>query len=310
MDFNNQTKLFVFIAITFAISWVTAFFMYYNGIVPNTPPAMLMVAVCYLCSPAISALLVQKIYYEKPLSDIGFTFKHTTWKQVISIPCIYLLWVFVFLMSVFIAGNLLHLGGWGELTFASDAIHKNILKTIVEKDKMEVLKNLPSVPILFLMTILSPLLLGASLRVLLGLGQELGWRGFLQHELSNFSLPKRNFMIGFLQGIWYIPLVVLQHETSTDKLIGIVLMVLYCVSFSFLVGSMYQKIKTIWAIASFQAMVAFLHGSISIFFLYHSDWISSVLGVAGILTNLVVYFLFHTYSKNIPFFYEKDSTTI
>ena len=53
--------------------------------------------------------------------------------------------------------------------------------------------------------LLQGLLLGPTLLAIGGLGEEVGWRGFLHHELASLSSRRRNMLIGLLWGIWHLP---------------------------------------------------------------------------------------------------------
>jgi membrane protease YdiL (CAAX protease family) len=74
------------------------------------------------------------------------------------------------------------------------------------------------VPPILLMLILT-LLAGLTINTLFAFGEEIGWRGSLQKELSHLGFWKFSFLIRLIWGIWRSPLIIQgynypQHPSS------------------------------------------------------------------------------------------------
>jgi membrane protease YdiL (CAAX protease family) len=71
------------------------------------------------------------------------------------------------------------------------------------------------------------LVLGPTLCALTGLGEEAGWRGLLFHELRDWGFWRRSWFIGFLWGIWHVPLVFEGYGYPHHPLLGALLLVAF-----------------------------------------------------------------------------------
>ena len=72
-------------------------------------------------------------------------------------------------------------------------------------------------PVLFLATLtISPLANG-----LLGLGEELGWRGYLLPKLMVLGKPKAYSILGVIWGLWHLPLIIIGFAYPGHPLLGV-----------------------------------------------------------------------------------------
>ncbi|MET0791385.1 MAG: CPBP family intramembrane glutamic endopeptidase [Polyangiaceae bacterium] len=69
--------------------------------------------------------------------------------------------------------------------------------------------------------------LGPTLCTLTGLGEELGWRGLLFHELAPLGFWARSWLIGLLWGLWHVPLVFEGYGYPHHPLLGALLLVTF-----------------------------------------------------------------------------------
>ena len=74
------------------------------------------------------------------------------------------------------------------------------------------------------------------------LGEELGWRGYLQIELNKrFSLLKSSLIVGALWGVWHLPLWFVSGFQGVNLLLYIVFFMIGLVSFSVIIGYVYSR---------------------------------------------------------------------
>jgi membrane protease YdiL (CAAX protease family) len=74
------------------------------------------------------------------------------------------------------------------------------------------------------LTLLQGLLTGITVQALAGFGEELGWRGFLQRELSGLGFWKASAIIGVVWGFWHAPLIVQGFNYPEHPWAGVFLM--------------------------------------------------------------------------------------
>jgi membrane protease YdiL (CAAX protease family) len=74
------------------------------------------------------------------------------------------------------------------------------------------------------------------------LGEELGWRGYLQIELNKrFSLLKSSLIVGMIWGVWLLPLWFVSGFQGVNLLLYIVFFMIGLVSFSVIIGYIYGR---------------------------------------------------------------------
>ncbi len=74
------------------------------------------------------------------------------------------------------------------------------------------------------------------------LGEEVGWRGYLQLELNKrFSLLKASLIVGVIWGVWHLPLWFISGYQGMDLLLYIVAFMVGLVSFSVIIGFVYDR---------------------------------------------------------------------
>ena len=131
------------------------------------------------------------------------------------------------------------------------------------------------------------LLAGPTINAFFAFGEELGWRGFLQKELSPLGFWKSSFLIGLIWGIWHFPLILQGHNYPQHPILGLGMMLISTILISPLFG--YIRIKTNSVIA-----VSILHGTfnsaagISLAFVKRGS--NLTVGIQG-LSGFIIFFI-------------------
>jgi membrane protease YdiL (CAAX protease family) len=74
------------------------------------------------------------------------------------------------------------------------------------------------------------------------LGEELGWRGYLQIELNKrFSLLGSSLIVGVIWGLWHLPLWFVSGFQGVNLLLYVVFFMVGLVSFSIIIGYVYGR---------------------------------------------------------------------
>ncbi len=74
------------------------------------------------------------------------------------------------------------------------------------------------------------------------LGEELGWRGYLQIELNKrYSLLGSTLIVGVIWGLWHLPLWFVSGFQGANLLLYIVFFMVGLVSFSVIIGYVYDR---------------------------------------------------------------------
>jgi len=107
--------------------------------------------------------------------------------------------------------------------------------------------------VLILSTAFNALLIGPFLGLIIAFGEEYGWRGFLQSELSKLGRVRGTALLGTIWGIWHWPVIWMGYNYPGQPILGSLLMVIFCVELAFFLAFAVYKAKGVW-------IAAFLHG--------------------------------------------------
>lgn len=249
--------------------------------------SIIILAVFYMLIPAIAVIIVQKFIYKHPLGEYGFTFKNISVKHLLLTPVFYLAFVFLATGIVFLFGNILHIDGFGVLTFLQENINANIEKIINGRTDITKL-NIPAPEILFFLCVFGGIFSGLTMNLLFTFGEEFGWRGLLLKETQYMGFWKSNFLIGFIWGIWHAPIILMGHNYPGYPIAGVGMMILFCISLSFLQAYLRLRSKTILAPSAFHGMLNAGAPAVLICMINYNPLIGSIAGAAGILSAIII----------------------
>ncbi len=74
--------------------------------------------------------------------------------------------------------------------------------------------------------------IGATVNAVFGLGEELGWRGYLLWELAPLGFWKASLVIGAVWGLWHAPLIVVGLNYPSFPYVGILMFTIVCIAIS------------------------------------------------------------------------------
>jgi membrane protease YdiL (CAAX protease family) len=98
--------------------------------------------------------------------------------------------------------------------------------------------------------------LAPFINVLFALGEELGWRGFLLPNLLPLGQWKAILISGIIWGIWHAPAIVQGLNYPGYPILGIFMMIVFCVLLGTICSWLYLNTKSPW-------VAALAHGSIN-----------------------------------------------
>ena len=74
------------------------------------------------------------------------------------------------------------------------------------------------------------------LGLILGFGEEYGWRGYLQNELFQLGRIRGVLLVGVIWGAWHWPLILMGYNYPGYPLLGLLLMALYTTGLAVVLG--------------------------------------------------------------------------
>ena len=113
--------------------------------------------------------------------------------------------------------------------------------------------NLPA-PALMLSMAINTLIVGPFLGLIITFGEEYGWRGYLQTELTRLGRIRGVFLLGVIWGVWHWPVIWMGYNYPGQPLLGSIAMVLMCVILAYFLAYAVFKSNGIWTAAYLHAL--------------------------------------------------------
>lgn len=93
------------------------------------------------------------------------------------------------------------------------------------------------------------ILLAPFFNMLFTLGEELGWRGFLLPHLMPLGQWKAILVSGVIWGFWHAPVIMQGHNYPGYPILGVFMMIVFCVLLGAIFSWMYLNTKSPWVAA-------------------------------------------------------------
>ncbi len=179
-------------------------------------PDSLLVANLIMLVPGVVAVVLLRWVFRKPVREtLGLWFVLNRWSVLAGVLPL-LVCGATLLLGLALPGSSFspELGGLAERF----ALRPEQVSQLVPR-----LGHLP----LIWTVIAQGIVLGPTICTLTGLGEELGWRGLLFHELAPLGFWRRSWLIGLLWGGWHVPLVFEGYGYPNHPLLGALLLVTF-----------------------------------------------------------------------------------
>ena len=103
---------------------------------------------------------------------------------------------------------------------------------------------------IIMVSLLQVLIVGPVINIIPTMGEELGWRGYLLPKLRTLFSDRLALVIsGVVWGLWHAPVIIMGHNYGTSykgyPYLGILMMVLFCVSMGIIMGYFTIKINSV-----------------------------------------------------------------
>jgi len=151
-------------------------------------------------------------------------------------------------------------------------------------------------PVVLFKTILLPL--NFFIAIMPFLGEELGWRYFLQPILQK-KMGKRKgvILLGFIWGIWHLPVNLFYHSPKLS-LYPVLNQLIVCISYSVFLGLVYMKTENVWAVS----LIHYINNNLGSIIYNETEVVDYVFNWKSFLLNSICFSLIYLsflLSKNI-----------
>jgi uncharacterized protein len=291
-------KLTQFLILAFGFSIIGGWVIYFGNLMPNkqlTGVGTAIIAFFIMPAPAYSVMILEQFNFKKITADYNLFLNKKVFLDTAKIvPFFLIAFSILFLSIVYLISlfnpEISHLNSATEL---NDAF-LNILKT----KGVTTSKLLGIQPIsLLLLGILGGFFAGFTINGLFALGEELGWRGLMDKELSHFSFIKKNIIIGTIWGLWHAPMVIQGYNFPDFPLIGCLFMCFLCIPMSFIFSYSKQLTNSTFTPSVLHGAFNAVGGVFALLVATSNMLIGSIVGLAGSAGILLTFFVFKFFFK-------------
>jgi membrane protease YdiL (CAAX protease family) len=262
----NRKSITVFLIIAFSLAWALFVLpLAFRSAAPQTRQYLTLV--CWsvaMWAPGLGAILANHFVDREPASKLHLNRLGDRWSYLLA-------WLLPPLL-VTAAGLFTALLGVGqpdlEFTAIRDAMAQSSGATLPAG-------TVVGIQMLFAIT-LAPLF-----NTLFALGEELGWRGYLLPKLMPMGQGRAILLSGVVWGIWHWPAILQGQNYPNQPILGMFLMIGFCVLFGAILSWLYLRTGSPWA-------PALGHGALNAFAGFPLMFMPGVnMALGGTLTSLV-----------------------
>ena len=273
-------KSLVFIGLTFFCNWLMVFlFLALGG--KWTMSVALVLGTAYMFIPMLIAILVQKGIYGEPLRQpLGISWRFNRWWLVA--------WFLPPLIAFITFGLSLLFPGVSYSPEMAGLVER--FRGLMTPEQFEQMQNqMAAFPVHpFWLTLLQGLVAGITINAVAGFGEELGWRGFLQNELGYLGFWKSSALIGGIWGIWHAPLILQGHNYPQHPVVGVFMMIVFCLLLGPVFSLIRLKAKSVIAAAIIHGSLNATAGLAIMLVQGGNDLLIGITGLAGFIVLAVV----------------------
>ena len=169
----------------------------------------------------------------------------------------------------------------------------------VPEEQKEMLNMMMTPAFMIITTILSGLFAGATINALFAFGEEYGWRNYLVVALKEKRFVFAAIFIGIVWGIWHLPLILLGHNYPQHNVIGVFMMVIFCVLLSFIETYFVLKAKSVYPAAIFHGTINAVAGLNVILIKGGNDLINGAAGLSGFIVMVITIFVIYIFDRYV-----------
>ena len=272
-------KALLFILFTYAASWSIGIAFPLLGGEWNTAAATVL-ALVYMFTPALAAVVVQREIFKKPLKPLGISFRWNRWFVVG--------WLVPPLMAFAALGVGLLLP---DVSFSAgmEGMYERFSSSLTPEQIQQMKEQADAFPIHPIwIGLVQALIAGITVNALAGFGEELGWRGLLQKELSGMGFWRSSALIGLIWGVWHAPLILQGHNYPDHPVIGVFMMIVWTMLLSPIFSLVRLKSGSVIAAAVLHGTLNASYGLAIMVLKGGSDLLIGMTGLAGFIVLAAV----------------------
>lgn len=274
----DKRKILTYVLWLYGLSFGISALFFLSGLGGN-PILLFLFMTGYMLIPLITVLIVQKLIYKEAVArPLLLTGRPNWWWPFAMVLPLLFIGLTALVASLF-PGVTLDLGMENYISTV-DATTSATMNDLFQK--------LPFHPLWLLAG--QSLIGGITINAILGFGEEIGWRGFLLREFRALGFWKASLLIGFIWGLWHVPLTIFAgHNYPSTPILGVLMMTVSCMLISPILSLLTIKSRSVFPAAFFHGVI---NGSASLGIMIVSggnpELLTGFNGLAGFIVLLAV----------------------
>ena len=235
---KDLTVMLVFLFFAFAPLWIAAFTYYGSGHVYEDAGTQLLCSAAMLC-PTFAVFITGAICKEKieftgeNSLKLGIYFKDKKW-----------IWM---LVAIFLPIIYTELGGWLFIALKPECFDATVFTEDMGMDPA-------MIAVMPLYSVVNCMMFSIG-----GLGEEIGWRGFMMPRLEKkMGIGPAILVGGIIWGVWHYPINYYGHNFGTgywgEPWLGFLLFTIFTISMNALLTLAVKKTNSVWSAAFMHAV--------------------------------------------------------
>lgn len=230
---RQRKSLYWFIFLAFGLAWVLFLLpLFFNHLDTASLQTVRLVAWSVaMWAPGLAAILVNQLVDRRSFSELNLT-------RLGSKSVYVWAWFLPFVLTL-LTGVFTWLTGLGKLDTEFTALRQAMQPASggAEVQAQSVV----------MIQIAAAILLGPLFNMLFALGEELGWRGYLLPKLLPLGQWRAILVSGIIWGLWHAPAILQGHNYPDHPILGVFLMVGFCVLLGAILSWLYLRTLSPWA---------------------------------------------------------------
>jgi membrane protease YdiL (CAAX protease family) len=277
----DRKRILLFIAFAFGIAWLAGLAIYLTGGLAGSPYTLLLLTVGYMGAPALAHMLTRLVTRES-WQDL---YLQPRFRQ--GWPYWILCWIAPGLFTF--AGMAVFFAIFPQFYDSSLSVVQAMLENSAEATGQPVPAMSPWVVVIS--QTITAVLIAPLINALPILGEEFGWRAYLQPKLLPLGGRTAMVWMGIIWGVWHAPIIAMGHNYGLEypgaPWLGILAMIWFTFVFGTFIGWATLRARSVWPAVIGHGALNGIAG-IALFFIQGSP--NPVLGpsIAGFIGSLPI----------------------
>ncbi|MBI4317145.1 MAG: CPBP family intramembrane metalloprotease [Chloroflexi bacterium] len=258
---SSTSRLVVFLAVAFGLAWLLWGIAWMLGF-QTTEPSTIALVTASMFTPGIGALLASWPLSRRALATLGLRLGKRRY----------------YLLTLGLMPILLAAGESVAVLLGIQRLNGDftVLKELAARSSAP----LPDPSLLVPQILLPALTIQPLINAVFGLGEELGWRGYLLNRLLPLGASRAAVLVGLIWGVWHAPIIVMGWNYPGHPVLGPPLMVVLTVIFGVIFAWLRLRSQSVLMPALAHGALNAQAGAFSLFFTRPDPLLGAPVGLA------------------------------